>query len=220
MARLASESLLGVHLVEYIPNGLDLKIFRPLDKATSRATLGIPQSSMMLCFGAEYLNAPRKGGAVLLAALEMLPLALKNSLILLTFGHRMPELRNLGITTIELGYLDSDRLKPLVYSAADIFVLPSMADNLPLVLQEAMACGTPLIGFDVGGIRDLVRHGETGLLVNPGDGEALSDAILAIIEDGARRRFMGQRCIDIAKNEFDVIAQANSYADLYARIVG
>lgn len=217
---LARQSLLGVHRVEHIPNGLDLEVFRPLDNALCREVLGIPRSPLVLCFAAEHLDAARKGGALVIAALKSLSPALKASLCLLTFGHRMQGLNEIGCTTIELGYLDSDRLKAMVYSAADAVVLPSLADNLPLVLQEAMACGTPLIGFDTGGVPDLVRHDETGLLVETGNVDGLASAIFAMMDDDARRVEMSRRCADIARTEFDILKQAERYAALYTELRG
>lgn len=218
LAALARDSLLGKHPVECIPNGVDLAVFRPLDKAQCRAILGLPESVMVLCFAAEYLNDTRKGGALLIEALRRLSKEAKSSLCLLTFGHSMQELQGLGIHTVEMGYLGSDRLKAVVYSAADAFVLPSMADNLPLVLQEAMACGTPLVGFDAGGIPELVRDGVTGRLAAKGDVDSLAAAISQTMEDATTRRAMGAQCVAVARQEFDIALQVERYTGLYRRL--
>ncbi len=130
LAGLAKDSLLGCHEITCIPNGLDLSVFRPLDKVQSRGILGIPHSPFVLCFASEYLYDPRKGGDLLIRALKNLPVHIKNSMCLMTFGHTMDELTNAGIATINLGYISNDHLKSLIYSAADAFVLPSIADNL------------------------------------------------------------------------------------------
>ena len=105
------------------------------------------------------------------------------------------------------------------YNAADIFVIPSLVDNLPNTVLEAMACGTPVIGFDVGGIPDMVREGETGLLVYPGDSRALSEALDILLGNHSLRRTMSANCRMVAEAEYSMEIQARRYIALYEQVL-
>lgn len=86
----------------------------------------------------------------------------------MTFGEKGEMFtESAGIQTFDLGFVSSDRLKAMAYSVADLFIMPSRAENFPLVLLESMACGTPMVSFRVGGVTDLVRPGITGYLAEP-----------------------------------------------------
>jgi glycosyltransferase involved in cell wall biosynthesis len=123
------------------------------------------------------------------------------------------------IKTINLGYISSDRLKSVAYSAADLFVFPTRADNLPLVLQESMACGTTMVSFDVGGVPDLVRPNITGYLAKPEDTQDFSNGIVRLLEDDNLRLQMSQNCREIILNEYSLTIQAQSYINLYRQIL-
>ncbi|MBE9012965.1 glycosyltransferase, partial [Pseudanabaenaceae cyanobacterium LEGE 13415] len=155
LASVARESPLFQHFaVHHIPYGIDTDIYQPLDPKHCRSRLHIPKGKNVLLFVATHLQEWRKGGDLLFAALQQLPESLKAETVLLMLGSgSVPEI---GIETIALGYIQDEALKAIVYSAADLFVFPTRADNLPLVLQESLACGTPMIACDVGGVSDLV----------------------------------------------------------------
>jgi len=101
--------------------------------------------------------------------------------------------------------------------AADLFIFPARADNLPLVLQESMACGTPMVSFKVGGVPDLVRPGITGYLATPEDVKDFCNGIVQLLEDQSRSR-MGQQCRVIALDEYPLQLQAKRYVKLYRQI--
>jgi glycosyltransferase involved in cell wall biosynthesis len=118
-----------------------------------------------------------------------------------------------------LGYLNSDRLKSIAFSAADLFIFPTRADNLPLVLQESMACGTPMVSFNIGGVPDLVRPGITGYLAHPEDTQDFCDGIVKLLEDEQLRKTMSQNCRAIAVAEYSLELQAKQYINLYQQIL-
>jgi glycosyltransferase involved in cell wall biosynthesis len=117
------------------------------------------------------------------------------------------------------GYLNSDRLKSIAYSAADLFIFPTRADNLPLVLQESMACGTPMVSFKIGGVPDLVRPGITGYLALPEDTQDFCDGIVKLLEDEPLRKKMSENCRDIALKEYSLDLQAQQYMQLYQQVL-
>lgn len=217
LTELAFQSILNRFPIHHIPNGIDTEAYQPLDPELCRAVLGIQTSKKVLMFGAQNLVDPRKGGNLLLKALQSLPESLKAETVLLILGDYGTTLASVGMQTLNLGYVSSDRLKSVAYSAADLFVFPTRADNLPLVLQESMACGTPMVSFKVGGVPDLVRHGITGYLAVPEDAEDLGKGIMQLLEDQNLRDRMSQQCRAIAVEEYSLELQAQRYIQLYAQ---
>jgi glycosyltransferase involved in cell wall biosynthesis len=110
-------------------------------------------------------------------------------------------------------------MKAIAYSAADLFLLLTRADNLPLVLQESMACGTPMVSFKVGGVADLVRPDITGYLAEPEDIQDFQKGILKLMEDHTLRGQMGQNCRVIALQEYSLDLQIQRYIKLYKQIL-
>ena len=115
--------------------------------------------------------------------------------------------------------VNDDRLLSAIYSAADIFVIPSIEDNLPNTVLEAMACGTPVVGFDVGGIPDMVRPGITGELAPAGDVARLSQVIYALLETPEKRHELAANCRRIAEEEYALDLQAHRYMALYKQML-
>src|SRR5262249_21613664 len=123
------------------------------------------------------------------------------------------------IPHLPLGYLGNERMRSLVYSAADVFVMPSVQEAFGQTALEAIACGIPVVGFTVGGIPDIVRPGVTGLLVPTLDVGALRAAIRALLQDPARRVEMAANCRRIAVGEYALEVQARRYIELYEMIL-
>ena len=219
LTKQVKQSLLNRFPIHHIPNGIDTQAYQPLDRELCRKALDIPVTSKVLMFGAQDITDFRKGGDLLLQALQTLPQSLKTETVVLAMGSSSKVLENMGFKTISLGYISSDRLKSVAYSAADLFVFPTRADNLPLVLQESMACGTPMVSFNVGGVRDLVRHSITGYLSPPEDTQDMSNRIVQLLEDNDLRQQMSQNCRAVALDEYSLELQAQRYIELYQKIL-
>jgi glycosyltransferase involved in cell wall biosynthesis len=171
-------------------------------------------------FGAASLSDKRKGGDLLVQALSNLPASLKPHLLLLMLGQGSAAIADAcGIPCLNLGYVDSDSIKAIAFSAADLFLLPTRADNLPLVLQESMACGTPMVSFKIGGVSDLVRPQETGYLATPEDTDDFCHGIIQLLEDSTLRQTMAHNCRMIALGEYQLQQQADRYTALYNAIL-
>ena len=212
----AKASMLNRFPIHHIPNGIDTEAYCPLDSELCRRALGLSLNKHVLLFSAASLIDPRKGGDLLREALTQLPTALKAETIVLTFGSGGEAIADtIGIETLSLGYISSDRLKAVAYSAADLFLFPTRADNLPLVLQESMACGTPMVSFRIGGVPDLVRPGITGYLAQPENAQDLAVGIEKLLSDRALREQMSQNCREIALREYPLNLQAERYISLY-----
>jgi glycosyltransferase involved in cell wall biosynthesis len=162
----------------------------------------------------------RKGGDLLIKALQGLPKALKAETVLLLFGEGGEAIAEAaGIQALNLGYVSSDRLKAIVYCAADLYVLPTRAESLGIVFLESMACGTPQVSFRVGGVPEVVRSGITGYLAEPGDAHDLCNGIVQLLEDEALRNAMSQRCRAIAVQEFRLEFQVQRTLELYRQVL-
>jgi glycosyltransferase involved in cell wall biosynthesis len=202
--------------VSVIPYGLDTDDFAPRDRAVARQVLGIPQDAKVVLFVAQAVGVRRKGFALLAEALESMQDV--PGLFLLSLGSGRPTIRA-SIRHSHFRSVSDDRLLSLIYSAADVFVVPSLEDNLPATVLEALACGTPVAGFDIGGIPDMVRPGVTGSLASAGDVKGLRRAILDLLQDDEGRREMGASCRRIAEDEYRLDIQARRYEALYEQLL-
>jgi glycosyltransferase involved in cell wall biosynthesis len=214
------QSMLARFPIQQIPNGIDTQAYQPIESDKCRDILGIPQNKKVLLFAAQNLQNYTKGGDLLVKALSCLPESLKQETILLTIGKDDGTIAaTVGLEILNLGYINDDHQKSVAYSAADLFILPTRADNLPLVLQESMACGTPMISFKVGGVSDLVRPEITGYLAQPEDAQDLAKGIVKLLEDQSLREKMSQNCRAIAIKEYSLELQVKRYLNLYHQVL-
>jgi glycosyltransferase involved in cell wall biosynthesis len=219
---LAKESpLLGRFDVKLIPNGLDTDVFRPVQKELAREQLGIASSQQVILFGAHSVLDKRKGAALMREALERIAEAdgaLKITLIVAGLGAEQWS-ANLPFDVRLLGHITSDEQLASLYSAADVFVLPTLAENLPNGVLESMACATPAVTFNVGGCPDAVRHMETGYLANYLDAEDLARGIKLILRDAVLRQRLGHRSREVVEAEYNMQLQAQRYKALYNQLM-
>jgi len=221
LAEVAKQSMLAHFPICHIPNGIDTEAYQPLNQDQCRNVLGISQHKNVLLFGAHNLEDPRKGFDLLQRALALLPASLKMETLLLTFGSSGGAIaKDAGLAYLNLGYVTNDRLKSIAYSAADLFLFPTRADNFPIVLQESLACGTPVVSFEVGGISELVRPGVTGYLAQLSSPRSFCDRIVALLEDHALRRQMASNGRRIVNEEYSLDLQVRRHIELYLDTLG
>ncbi len=160
--RQASErsSLFGKYPHHTVPNPLGDEVFRPMNRAECRSVLGLPQNQFLALFVSLDLSNPRKGGAIIQEAAKHFA------------NHPTIRLVGLGKSDgnapyLSLGSIRDERLMAMVYSACDVVLFPSFADNLPNVVSEAHRCGTPVLAFQLGGLPEMIRQGQNGWLTEP-----------------------------------------------------
>lgn len=215
----SSPLLASAKSFRHVPYGISLDEYYPMDRRDARARLGIDPDTTLVCFGAMDVSARRKGGRHLVQALSHLAdLPGVEGLVfgggeLPTGDGPMPRLHHVGPVR---GLL----MQRAVYSAADVFVLPSLEDNLPLTGMEAMACGTTVVGFDAGGIPDYVRSGKTGLLARTGDGDDLGMRLRELAADPDHAAEMGRRARRMIEQEYAAHHEAAAYETLYGELLG
>jgi glycosyltransferase involved in cell wall biosynthesis len=197
--------------------GLDTRVFTPRDKAACREALRLNPDSFVILFGADGIANRRKGLTELLEALKII--GPQRDLVLILFGHGIVPVEELGPVTIRhVGFqFDSDMMGAL-YSAADIFIMPSLYEAFGQTCLEALACGTPVVGFDTGGIPDMVIPKETGLLAPLGDMRELAQCIMWMMEHDEERRTMGLCARSFVEREYPLDLQARRYMELYQDI--
>ncbi len=224
LAKSASSSSLFRDLrVQIIPNGLDIEIYRPINRLVARELLKLPQDKQLILFGSLKATSDKRKGLYLLqpALQELSKYGWKNRLELVIFGASQPENPpDFGFKANYLGTLSDDLLLALVYSAADVFILPSTQENLANTVMEAIACGIPCVAFDIGGMPDMIEHQKNGYLAQPYKIEDLAQGIAWVIENQERHQKLSFRAREKAEQEFTLNIQAHRYLSLYEILVG
>lgn len=216
-AKARQSSLLRNLPIDVIPNSADTDVFRPRDQLGARALLDVPRNARVLLYVAQPVSRVEKGFAYLAEALQKM--SDRRDLLLLVAGSgKLPA--EVPIQCVQLGRIRDERLLSLVYSAADVFVMPSLEETFGMTAVEAMATGTPVVAFATGGIAETVRHGVTGLHVPTGSSGALCDSIEALLSDSSARARMAENGRRIAVEEYSMPVIAKRYADHCARIIG
>ncbi|GAK50567.1 glycosyl transferase, group 1/2 family protein [Candidatus Moduliflexus flocculans] len=201
--------------IDYIPNGIDLEDFREVKNA--RVQLGISDAEKIILYvaftGKWALNG-RKGLYYLSEAFfqKILPTYPDAKLYVAGEG-LIPNHPNV----VPLGFL-SQEILPLYYSAADVFAVPTLADNLPYTILEAMSCSTPVVGSRVGGIPEQIEEDVTGYLVPRGDIKALGEALLHILHDRKMRDAMGRASRARVENIFSMAHFIRQHETLYQEL--
>jgi glycosyltransferase involved in cell wall biosynthesis len=221
-----SSALLGGRRVEVIRNGLDLERFRPGDAREARASLGLPSEARVLLFaGVAALEDPNKGFPLLAAALGALgSQGWGKRLLLVVLGASAPAGADgaaaTGVPIRYVGRVDDERRLALYYVAADALVAPSIQENQPNTVSEALACGTPCVAFRASGMVDLVEHEGVGYLARPYESADLARGIAWVLEDEGRRRALSERARRWALEELSLTRAAHKHLALYEEILG
>lgn len=216
---LARDALAGLwkgHRVEVIPNGLPLNAYQAINQDLARAALGIESLGPVLLTMAEDWTVRRKGGGIIVEAMKSVS---SRPLTLVTFGYGRLPIQADGIRVYPLGYVDHERTKVLAYSAADLFVHPAPVDNLPNTLMEAIACGTPAVGFATGGVPDMVRLGQTGWLADEVSPGALARTIERALTELGQGLNLRVSCRTVAEAKYSSNFQARRYSELFESLV-
>ncbi len=198
---------------EIIPNSVNTDIFKFYDKNLIRKILQLPIDTPVIMFCSQSVANFRKGFDLLETAMHHL----SSEPIFLVVGNidRTNHINNSRLKI--LGAVSDERYMALLYSAADAFVLPSREDNLPNTMLESLCCGTPVISFDNGGMKDFIVDEENGLLVKTQTGESLTDSINRFLS--IRNNFDRKKIAQKANDLFSPEKQAYSYNKLYTSIL-
>lgn len=217
-----SSSLFKDRRIEVIPYGLDTEVFRPIEQQIARKLLELPQDKQLVLFlSLQATSDKRKGFQLLQPALKKLSSEnWKEKIELVVVGSAKSEKPvDFGFGSHYLGTLTDDLMLALAYSAADVFVAPSVQDNLPNTVLEAISCGTPCVAFDIGGMPDMIEHQQNGYLAQPYHIDDLAKGITWSLENKEKQRKLACRAREKAQQEFALEIQAHKYQSLFSELL-
>ena len=210
-------ALFGKFESTVIPNSIETDIFKPMDKAEARAKLKLPPDAQIVLFVSNHIRLARKGFRELVHALSLMPDLSNLLLVGVGDSHILSVDAPFKVTQIE--HVNDDATMAMVYAAADVMAIPSRQDNLPNTILESLSCGTPVVGFKVGGVPDLVHEDETGFLAAPGHVPGLSLAFMKAFSDLGRLRACGARGRALVEADYTLERQARAYASFYEEVL-
>lgn len=203
--------------VEVVPNGIDTQLFRPRDRTQGRERLGWPVDKKVVLFAAADLGDKCKGAPYFFESLQYVDTP---KWLAVTVGKRVELQRppgGGGASVRQLGYMRRREAMAEAYAAADLFCITSLDENFPTTVLESMACGTPAVGFSVGGIPEQIPA-NCGRLVKPHDARALGEAITTLLADDRLRETMGRNCRERAVAQYDQGRCVERYLALYRQL--
>jgi glycosyltransferase involved in cell wall biosynthesis len=207
--------------ITVIPNPLPIEIYRPWPKLVARSMFGLPTDAPLILFGAIGGAASQgKGWELLAAALNTVASVLPGCHAVVMGQSEPAHPPTLDMPQRYLGHMRDDATLALVYSAADVVVVPSRLENLPQAATEAHACGTPVVAFDCGGVADVVVHGSTGYLARPYSTDDLAAGIIWTLADSRRRGQLGATARQRAESLWSPKAIAGRYLQVYRDAIG
>ena len=201
----------------HIPNGIDSERFRPMNKLAARSEFDLPADTVIVMFAAQSLRNPLKGATYFIEATRQSAARIKGRLMVLALGEdEFPDIEGVDIKRLSL---NDDRLINAAFSASDIFVITSLQETFPNTVLEAMASGTASIGFDVGGVPDMIDDGKTGYLVPKRDVAALAGRICELASNDSKRIAFAAAGRERIEREFTVETQLERYTELYQSLL-
>jgi glycosyltransferase involved in cell wall biosynthesis len=204
-----------------IPYPIDCEVHAPGNGLELRQRLTIAPDDFVIAMSAHKWTDPRKSGRLLLQAVAKFAAqrAAGGRMHLLVLGAEAPQCALDGVSVHVSGYLASDEQRVAWLRAADVFVFASMADNLPLVIQEAMSCGLPVIANPVGGVSDMVTHGQTGLLVDQVTTDAYAHALQLLESNAELRGKLSTQARTFAASNWDMPVIGRRMSALYSELL-
>jgi glycosyltransferase involved in cell wall biosynthesis len=218
----SSSSLFSNFRVEVIPHGIELQTYKPIKQQLAREIFNFSKNKQLVLFGAISATSDRRKG------FELLQLALqklsksgwKDKIELIVFGASTPKNPpDLGFKTHYLGHLYDNTSLTILYSAADVMVVPSYQESFGQTASESLACGLPVVAFNATGLKDIVDHQENGYLAKPYNVEDLAQGIIWVLGDKNRHQKLCLSAREKAEQEFTLELQARRYLSLFTDIL-
>jgi glycosyltransferase involved in cell wall biosynthesis len=166
--------------VQVIPHSVDCNVYKPLDKEMCRKALNIPENKKILLYSTDSHARANKKFEFVIDAINK---SNRDDILLLTIGNISTENSEVNCDIINLGFIHNEELLPIVYSASDIAIIPSIQESFSLVTIESLACGVPVIAFNTTGPAEIIKHNITGYLAKIGDTTDLAKGINEILSN-------------------------------------
>lgn len=220
--RASNSSLLIGHEITHIPNPIDTKVFYRRNQTEARNKLGLPLNKKLILFGSAKITDKRKGIDYFIESCKILAdkhPELLDKLHVVAYGQESEQLKSLVPFVVHpLSYINNEKELVDVYNAVDIFVTPSLEENLPNTIMEAMACGIPCVGFMVGGIPEMIDHLHNGYVAEYKSTEDFANGILWTLEEEEYTALSEAACRKV-KDSYSENQIARKYIDIYNKII-
>ena len=214
LKKCVEQSFLKNKDIRLIYNGIDLEKFKKTDKAEARKTLNLPEDKKIVLFSANGgVKNPFKGGEFVFQAFEKLKD--RNDILFLNIGG---ESRQKSETWLDFGYVKETKTMAMLYSAANTYLFPTLADNCPLTLIESLSCGLPVVTFETGGVPEIVENNKSGFVVEYKNGEMLTSALEKLLDDDDLREKMSENAVEASK-KFSKERMTQEYFELYKELL-
>ena len=208
------ESFLKNKYIRLIHNGIDLETFKKTDKSAARKELGLPENKKIVLLSADGgVKNPFKGGEFVFEAFEKLKN--HNDILFLNIGGESGQKSE---NWLDFGYVSNPEIMAELYSAADVYLFPTLADNCPLTAIESLACGLPVVTFEIGGVPEIVENGKSGFAVEYKNGEKLVEALEKLLNDDELREKMAENAVNASK-KFSSEKMTEKYLRLYEELL-
>jgi len=211
-------ALLSGQQVVSIPNPIDTHLYSPGSQQAARQSLGLPAKGRVVLFASQRVTNQYKGMSYLVEACRLLaaryPEQSADVSVAVLGGHAEEVVSLLPFQTYPLGYVNDERRIVEVYRAADVFVLPSLSENLPNTIMEAMACGVPSVAFRVGGIPEEIDHRQNGYVAEYRSADDLAQGIWWILYE-ADHEAVRQACLKKVAHCYSQQSVAQRYLEIY-----
>lgn len=216
-------ALLSGQSVTCIANPINVNLFKPRDKKEARAKCMLPQDMKLMLFGSVKITDKRKGIDYMVESCRLLAEKhpeLKDELGVVVFGSQSQQLENLlPFKVYPLDFVSNEHRLVDIYNAVDIFVTPSLEENLPNTIMEAMACGIPCVGFNVGGIREMIDHLHNGYVAQYKSSEDFANGIYWTLNEPDHAS-LAEQASRKAVSSYSENIIAKKYIDLYNKATG
>ncbi len=216
-------SLLRENRIRTIHYPVNAEIFKPVDKESARAELGLPNGKFLILAGAMDLNDERKGFKHLISALKVIDEQygdIKQRINIVVFGTIDEKvIGEIPFKVHQLGRISGEEKIALCYNSADIYVTTALQDNLPNTVVESLSCGTPVVAFNTGGLPDMVEHMRTGYLAELKSATDFAKGIITILSDSELLDKMKTNCRQTALKKFNEETVANQYLEYYREVL-
>ena len=221
--RASQSALLNGHTIIDIPNPINTNLFKPQNALEARNRIGLPTDKKLILFGSVKVTDKRKGidyfveSCKLLA--EMHP-ELKEELGVVVYGKNSEQLKPLiPFQVFPLDFISTEKDLVNIYNAVDLYVTPSLEENLPTTIMEAMACGVPCVGFNVGGIPEMIDHLHNGYVAEYKSAKDLANGIIWTLNESEYQTLSEEACRKAVSN-YSESTIAKKYIDIYNKITG
>ena len=205
-------ALLKGQKITSIPNPIDTRIYKRGNKQEARQRLGLPLDKKLILFASQRVTNVNKGMDYLIEACRQLQIS--DAAVVILGGHAEEVVSQLSLEAYPLGYVNDEQRIVDVYHAADVFVLPSLSENLPNTIMEAMACGVPCVGFKVGGIPEEIDHRRNGYVAEYRSAEDLARGIRWILAE-ADYEELSKNAVQKVVQNYSQQSVALKYLDVY-----